>query len=342
MMPWPATSRASCLLKILPRQAREKLHAMRRLVVALKKRQQWDEARRLEKEVFDLTGASPGPQFEAFMIKCGNAANEAGNYTLAELYARQAITEATKRVGEHSMANSTALDALGFSFCQRSRYKEALPCHRQAVRIAEDLLEPSDPILAARLSGLGVALDNLGQFDESIKIHQRALSINLRAGNMSAVSANYRHLGYIYLDQHKFNEARSLFNKALEICLQNHGKNMVAILTNIGDTYFLQGDADKALEYYKKSLACVENEAADRNPDVEIQWTRLGDAYLAKKNYAEAQKCFEEGLKLRSANIHGERYISLLRRLISTANKMGKTVEANAWQQRLTSCRGGV
>ena len=133
------------LAQILPRQAREKLHAMRRLVVALKKRQQWDEARRLEKEVFDLTGASPGPQFEAFMIKCGNAANEAGNYTLAELYARQAITEATKRVGEHSMANSTALDALGFSFCQRSRYKEALPCHRQAVRIAEDLLEPSDP-----------------------------------------------------------------------------------------------------------------------------------------------------------------------------------------------------
>jgi tetratricopeptide (TPR) repeat protein len=62
--------------------------------------------------------------------------------------------------------------------------------------------------------------------------------------------------------------------------------------------YAFQGDYDKALEYYEKSLSIILSVLGDNHPDVAISYNNIGNVYAFQGDYDKALKYYEKALKI--------------------------------------------
>ena len=96
-------------------------------------------------------------------------------------------------------------------------------------------------------------------------------------------------LGSIYLAQNKLTDARSAFEKAVQLPA-NYPGTVARGWNNLGIVDAREGQLDFAVQHFKKSL--------EIDPNYSVAINNLGNAYRQAKNWSEAQRTFEQSLQI--------------------------------------------
>jgi len=178
---------------------------------------------------------------------------------------------------------------------------------------------------------LGVAYNNLGYFDLSIKELKTAEKLTNNKADLEAI---YEYIGADYDTLGNSNNALLYYDRELEIARDlNDQKGESYALNNIGEIYQEQGNYDKAGEYFSKSFVLTPNsimtavfdthvasvclDKGEKNTavkfykeaikfyqkagdyrDTAITMLNLGDTYTDLKNFSEAQNYLQQSLSM--------------------------------------------
>lgn len=191
------------------------------------------------------------------------------------------------------------LITLGRHLSDRGESDDALKYLKKAEKIASEL--DNENIFGEANWTLNLAYANIGDFDSALIYAKKALSSYLRIHNKNGVSRVYNSLFVIYSRKGDNQKARQYLQKALELN-KSMKKTMevysriASIYNNIGYTYYVESNIDKALEYYLKSY-----ELADTKNLLNLMGTlmnNIGDIYRQKANYEKALEYFHKCLRI--------------------------------------------
>jgi tetratricopeptide (TPR) repeat protein len=183
----------------------------------------------------------------------------------------------------------------------QGRYADALPLHRQALRIREAALGPNHPDVATDLNHVGRALSDLGRAAEALPLHRRALRIR-EAGlgpNHPDVATDLNYVGRALSDLGRAAEALPLHRRALRIDEAALGPNHPDVATDlvyVGWALSDFGRAAEALPLYQRALCIREDVLGQDNPDVATALNDVGRTLSDLGRAAEALPLHQRAL----------------------------------------------
>jgi tetratricopeptide (TPR) repeat protein len=137
-----------------------------------------------------------------------------------------------------------AFMAMGSTFSAKGDYDKAIECYDKVIDIKPDDHEA--------FNNMGSAYDDLGDKDKAIECYQKA--IDIKPDDEDA----WHSLGWNKLLLHELEEAERALLKSWELC--NHQKGNPPM--NLGHINLLRGFQEKAMEWYRTSLALWEDKEA--------------------------------------------------------------------------------
>lgn len=199
------------------------------------------------------------------------------------------------------------LNLIGFNQCKIGNFKEAKNTFQAMINIAE--ATKHDDALVVGLGNIGIVFDTLGDAENALDAHLRALKIDIKMGDLLGQAKQYINLGSAYFLSNEFERARDSFEEALRINekIRNHSIQANA-LGNIGILYRIQGDLDRALEFLEKAL-----DEAEQTGEREIYADWLSNLAVVNDTKGEHGKAFrrlKQALEINKSigNTGGEAY----------------------------------
>jgi tetratricopeptide (TPR) repeat protein len=252
------------------------------LGVVLSKEQKYTEAASAYKKALSLNPKLPG-----IHLNLGLAEFKQGHFAAAIAPFKAATSEDSH--------NQQATTLLGLSYYGAKQFKEASKYLDQASKSDPENVElhqllansclwakeyscavdefkwiqQKDPNSAAAHMLMGEALDGLGRTVEAVKEFQSGIDAAPREPNL------HFGLGYLYWKQHKYSDAKPLFDQELAID-STHAQS----LAYLGDIAMKEKATDKALPLLRKAVQLKD--------DIRIAHFDIGVILLEQKNYKDA------------------------------------------------------
>jgi len=157
-------------------------------------------------------------------------------------------------------------------------------------------------------SNLGVVMNALEDFEESIKYHNKALGFALELSDEFLVAKTYNNLGVVYRNQHRYKKAIESFKKALyPTNLRMEDPKLYAmILDNLAYTNFKSGSAENYFEVSQRALEIRED--VNHISGIIINNLHIGEYFLVAGNIEMATTYFLKAKEL-SQNFNNYRYL---------------------------------
>lgn len=206
----------------------------------------------------------------------------------------------------------------------------------QETLIIQTELDDKDGI-ATILNNLANIYDDKGDIPKALEFYQNSMEIRVEIGDLSGVASTLNNLAYLYTKLEEYDMAIANFTESLEMSKELEDDRYVSLaLNNLGYVYQKQGDLVKSEKYHQESLAMrikiddlkgiamsnnmlgmvakdnlEYNKALDffkvslkiysDNNSVKGVGTTLsnmGETYILKGNYAEANNCIQQSLDI--------------------------------------------
>ncbi len=228
--------------------------------------------------------------------------------------------------------------ALGRVDIKRGHAQDALAPLNTALTLAIQLNH--DEVRANTLQAIGIAYKQLDRLDEALKNYQESLDIKQRLGNKRGMAGSLSEIAQVQERQGKLKEAEQSYQAALKFQREIGDKaGMSTTLINLaGLMNETLGRPDDALPLLREALQ-LRRDAG--NPAGEAMvLNNIGNVYLAKGDYSEAQTYFERTLELREkANVRPKDLADTLHNLGETLSKEGRYDQALAQYLRAIDLR---
>lgn len=159
---------------------------------------------------------------------------------------------------------------------------------------------------ANALNTQGTASFYLGQLNQAIDYHLKALEIVERLEDHGAIATTNNNIALIYRDWGQLDNAIDYFQKSLKVFEKiGHKPSISTILGNIGAVYADLQDYENSKIYYKRALE-VKKETNDKW-GLALLLAGLGTRYLEENKIDSAMIYYRESLELRIQlnNING-------------------------------------
>jgi tetratricopeptide (TPR) repeat protein len=162
---------------------------------------------------------------------------------------------------------------LANAYYDLGQYQKAIEHAKQALQLANKILDQDHPDMAASLNSLGLYYTAQGRYAEAETLHQRALQIIETAlgPHHTHVATSLNNLALLNVIQGKYAEAESLFRRSLEIrekVLGTDHPDVANSFNNLAGLYDNQGKYDKAELLYQRTLQIVEKALGQDHPNV--------------------------------------------------------------------------
>ncbi|WP_431683783.1 tetratricopeptide repeat protein [Kitasatospora sp. KL5] len=171
-----------------------------------------------------------------------------------------------------------ALTNLGLALQEVGRFDDAIDAHNRAADIFTDLGNRHGKGQAlnnlgdrysegSALTNLGVALMEVGRFDDAIDAHNRALAIYRDLGDRHGEGSALTNLGVALMEVGRFDDAIDAHNRALAIYRDlgdRHSEG--SALTNLGVALMEVGRFDDAIDAHNRALA-IYRDLGDRHSE---------------------------------------------------------------------------
>ena len=155
------------------------------------------------------------------------------------------------------------------------------------------------PALAIAYGNQGNAEMMRGNLDLAAQLLRKALTLSQTTygARHPEVGATRAHLARVLSNARRFDEARPMFEEAIEILVESEGQGstrVAAAMDGFGRVLRQQGELDAAVEMHRKALAAWRAAVGDDHPDVGVSLMHIGYTLAAKEDWAEAAKVFDE------------------------------------------------
>jgi tetratricopeptide (TPR) repeat protein/tRNA A-37 threonylcarbamoyl transferase component Bud32 len=235
---------------------------------------------------------------------------------------------------DNDEARGTALQALGIAYKRMSRPDDALRHYEQSLEIKrklddkrgmssslseiaqvqETLGRPQEALKSytealalqraiGNQSGMAMTLINqgallnetLGRPDDALPLLREALEITRDTGNKSAEGLAFNNIGSAYFAKGEYSEARTYFDRALEIREAAKVPHEIAdTLHSLGETLNRMGRFDQALTHYLRALK-LRRDNADRRMEA-IESYSIGTVFDYQGRHGAAVRSKTEAL----------------------------------------------
>jgi tetratricopeptide (TPR) repeat protein len=190
-----------------------------------------------------------------------------------------------------------ALVDLGRAHEKGEQLEPAIDAYRQATEI--------DAHNAAAFLRLGVALGRAQKYPEAENALKRANDLFDISNEIEGITEVFFQRGNLLQQQGKIADAEVAFGKALErsTSLENNDQR-IRTLQQLSNTFILAGNATKAQQYSEQAMALARSNRMENLTTLGL--IEIGRAYMILGNVAEADKNFNEALRL--AQLYKGRY----------------------------------
>jgi adenylate cyclase len=194
---------------------------------------------------------------------------------------------------DYQQGKALSLKNIGLGYYYQGKYLETLDYWTQSLAMYETLKDETG--IANLLSNIGAVYSDQGDDVKALDYALRSLSIAEKLGDKLRILSALNLVGNIYSskDQTK-DKALEYLLRALPLCKEiGNTESLGVISENIGQLYFERKDYTKALEYYKKAI-----EVLGDNANAPFAYNGIGKTYLKQGNIDEALKYHNQALTL--------------------------------------------
>lgn len=232
-----------------------------------------------------------------------------GRYDEAEpLYKRSLLIFEATLGSDHEHVART-LSNLGRLYITLGRFTEAKTVFGRSLEITERNYGINHPNFAHTLGTLGLMLVEQGHQAEAERHLMTALDI-LGPSNFHSVTI-LNDLGLLYFKQERYESARSLFQRSLEINEEHLGSNHHYVATNLNNLAMVshrQGYHDEAELYYKRSLDIFEESLGPGHAEVGNALNNLALFYTLTGRYEQAEPLYKRSMVINIATLGETHY----------------------------------
>jgi CHAT domain-containing protein len=211
---------------------------------------------------------------------------------LWQLAAKVAVKVQEK--GQHNVA--LVIKNLATQLLELQFYDLALPLYLKALAGQEKEVGPMHPSVAVTCQELATVYRELGIFDKALSNAQRALEIsrNMLGPNHQETLASMEFLANLYLFMGDWDEALARHQEILKMrreILPPDSPDLASSFNNLATIYLAFGDYDRALVLFQEAVAIIEKHA-DLDGSLRGVQENLGNLYLLRKDYPQAEACY--------------------------------------------------
>jgi signal transduction histidine kinase/Tfp pilus assembly protein PilF len=228
-------------------------------------------------------------------------------------------------ISDTAAANQTRL-YLGIIYKLQGNYDKALEIFLVTLPYYEESDNLS--ILTPLDNCIGTIFYSQKEYDEALKHLNSALDASKKLGLKPDEAINLAYLGLVHRELGNFNEALQFHFKALEVYSECGSNNDIGWICNeIGNTYAISGNPTLSEDYYNRALqsarASGDNEIKSASllglGSIMIGRAEKNKSLNAKDLYAKARRYLEEALDL-SLVIGQKEYLMQIHRLLFEAD----------------------
>ncbi len=299
---------------------------------------EWDEAKKQYKKAAEAARKTNQPVLEAEAYRgLGHIAREQHLWEEAERWFKKAQSISAS-VGDN-VGLADASRGLGLVGWYTGRFEEAKKLLKEAVEIARKIKDKS--LLGTALIDLGNVYNEKGNLDRAFELYREASEILKETDNHEELARAYNNMGDVMLQKKEWKQAIEYFQE----CKKEAEKILSDMMTswatfNMAEAYLNLGEVDKCIELTQKAIATLKLIEDVRG--LSAAYKLLGDAFVARKKWKEAQEALEEAMKY-AKETRSPHYEA--RTLISMANmelKRGRKKEAARYVEELKKVLKGV
>ena len=237
----------------------------------------------------------------------------------------------------HHKDVATTLNNIGRVYFDRSDFKEALAYYEEALSIRKDVFGEDHMDVAATIFNIGQAHHRLGLLKEALEYYCKFYSYISRFGSLDQHRDEFvalKHMAQVHHEQKNVAEARSCYQKAINVSLMLCGpqqeKETACILNMFGNMLYENGLFDKAAEIYEQGLAIERKVLEPCCVNIIITLSNIGQALMQQGNYRRALCPYIEAYAIQS--LQPEKDIKKLTETLSIigqiSNLLGRHSEA--------------
>ncbi|MFN9836711.1 MAG: tetratricopeptide repeat protein [Pseudanabaena sp.] len=209
-----------------------------------------------------------------------------------------------------------------------------LPIDELLVYIAQREADgQEDASLATFYTLLARAYERDNQIDQAISTWQKTINLQQKLNLSLELATSLNSLGTLYLDQGKYTDSESIFQKSLQLkreLLGDRHPDVATSLNNLAGLYELQGRYEKAELLHLEAMQLRRELLGDRHPDVAQSLNNLALLYNSQGRYEEAEPLYLEAIQL-MRELLGDRHLFVATSLNNLAllyNSQGRYEEA--------------
>jgi tetratricopeptide (TPR) repeat protein len=183
---------------------------------------------------------------------------------------------------------------------------------------------------------LGLLMMKVAQFDKAQQVFEMILD---RTTDEKEKGQIYHYLGGIKMDQGKYTEAITYYEKSLKIrekTLPVNHPSLAISYGNIGLVYHNMGEYSKALSYYEKALEIKQKTLPANHPDFAQSYNSIGEVYRNMGEYSKALSYYEKALEIRQKTLPGNHpdLATSYNNIGSVYNNMGEYSKALSYYEK--------
>ncbi|MDD3643141.1 MAG: sigma 54-interacting transcriptional regulator, partial [Candidatus Krumholzibacteria bacterium] len=195
----------------------------------------------------------------------------------------------------HPAELAQSYNLMGAINWNRSKYDEALMCHKRCLALRED--GNDDLGVAASLNNLGLVYRSMGRVREALESFTKSMTIKQRNNNQPGLAAVHLNLALTYLDLEDTEKAEANCRTAIGIAEDIGNLQLIAEASGtLGEICFMRCDHGKAREHYFRDLHICNKTKSLREKAVVFR--RLGELSLAEGKPDETKRLLDNAREL--------------------------------------------
>jgi serine/threonine protein kinase/tetratricopeptide (TPR) repeat protein len=219
---------------------------------------------------------------------------------------------AVRRIGDNAYEQAKLYHALGEIYYREGKYAQAAEQERRAIdaiaRVPAHQIE-----LSHYDDALAKSLESLGDLDEALRLHERALAIATQAfgaGNFHIIELKINY-GKALQKHGQHDRARAMLEDALgSIPVSNRDSHPDAarIYGFLSEMDYLEGHLESAAEHARASLAIYQRTLSPDHVMLAEAYTNLANAEFKRRSFSNALAMYENALSLRRHHLVADHY----------------------------------
>ncbi|MBN2070404.1 MAG: sigma 54-interacting transcriptional regulator [Candidatus Krumholzibacteriota bacterium] len=196
---------------------------------------------------------------------------------------------------QHPRELSESLSLMGAINWNRSKYEDALDCHKRCLVIREECNDEQG--VGATYNNLALVYRSMGRIKEALDNFTKSMKIKDKSNNLPGLAIGHLNLALAYMDLEEIEKSEKSCDKARLLAEDLGNQQLLAeIFGTLGEIYYLKGDKSSAREYYFKDLHICHTTKSIR--EKAIVFRRLGDLSLTEGKLTEATELLNQAKEL--------------------------------------------